>query len=285
MAVQQISEKMIGTADGTNAVFNTSKVPNADTISIFVDDAEVAMASVDPNDPTKFTLASPPASGHRPFAVYLFSAADDIDFVTVAQVKGIGEITTSKDDGQLQDLITYFAEFFNGQTGCRVHNRILPITDDPPYDGPGGQKLFLRNYPIRSIQTVMVNGVTLPIAAGRTDGGVVITNNGRAIALRPPAGSMQWSFQSYPLGIGAWQFSQGIANVYVDYTAGNDGTPADLSQATAEQIAIEYKRKTYFDMRSKVQSVGGGSATTTYRDWHLTPKMQRILMKYSRLTV
>lgn len=64
----------------------------------------------------------------------------------------------------------------------------------------------------------------------------------------------------------------------------SSGAPADLEYAARQTVGINYKRKDYRDHASKSMSTGGGSATTSYRDWKFPPEVGSVLQNYRRLT-
>jgi len=281
MAVENIGEQLMGAVDNTNRVFSTSLTPNVNTLVVYVDMVAVEIESIDPTG-QQATLVVAPTSGQQVFGTYQHSTADDIDLTTLAAVKAMAEVSSTKEDSELQDLITSFSRFAMNYTGCRVLNRVLVITDDDPYSGKGGTTLFLRQYPLVSIQAVIVNGQQLPISTGRTSGGVAILDREKSgITIRRPMGGMN---ESFGLGLQGC-FAMGNANIYVDYTAGNNGTPPDLEMAARTECAIAYKRKLAMDLKSKSLSVQGGAGTTSYRDWDVTPRTQKILNFYTRKTV
>jgi hypothetical protein len=79
---------------------------------------------------------------------------------------------------------------------------------------------------------------------------------------------------------------RGQGNIQISYTAGYTFVPYDLQEAVIEAVGINYSRKDWIDIASKALSTsGGGSGTTRYRDWHLTPGIQYTLQYYSRRAV
>ena len=62
--------------------------------------------------------------------------------------------------------------------------------------------------------------------------------------------------------------------------------PYDLEYAVRCVVAINYKRKAWQDQKSRaVAAQGGGSATTSYRDWAWPPEYENIFQNYKRTSI
>ncbi len=267
MPVEQIGEAMTGTADGVNRVFALSHVPNLNTLQVFVNMVAVAIESIDGTG-LNVTLSGAPPNDAQVFASYLYSAPDDKDLTTLANVKGRAEVKSNTEDSEIQRLITAFSQHVYVRTGRRALNQVTDFLE--AYDGNGARELRLLDSPITALRSVKINNVSQTISTSYGIPGLAITGNGKYI------GFVHGAFG---------RFVKGIQTIQVDYSAGYDGVPADLEDACCEAVAIAVKRKAWLDLKSKSISVQGGAGTTSYRDWELPPHVERVLDSYTRKVV
>lgn len=201
------------------------------------------------------------------------------DLVEIDDVKswlGI-ESTNTDDDGILQLLISSFSRYVLNRTGQASFTSVNSYTEI--YDGNNSTRLFLRNYPIVSVSSVIVGAVTVPTSGGLISSGWYIDPSGKSIALRWNTAIYQNPSQTIWPGV----FSRGQGNIQVTYTAGYSTVPFDLQEATVEAVGIAYARKDWLDLASKTLSSGAGtSGTTVYRAWHLPPGIQYTIQHYTR---
>lgn len=133
------------------------------------------------------------------------------DLVTLSAVKAWLGITTSDADAILRTLITQISRAI-----YNLMNRsdILPRTMVEYYDGLGGNRQLLREWPVTAVNAVIVNTTTIPAAS--LPGPSVTPSSGWV--LEPgddaPPGSMQ------SLILRDYTFWKGVQNVYVNYDAG-----------------------------------------------------------------
>lgn len=73
-------------------------------------------------------------------------------------------------------------------------------------------------------------------------------------------------------------------NINVQYTAGYAGVPFDLAEMAMRVVGQNFKRRQWIDLASKTLSAQGGSGTTRYRDWALSPMDELVLQNYKRVT-
>lgn len=261
--MRRINEPLAGAVDGLNKLFSSSEPPDAGSLSVFVDMAPAAMLSVVGKD---ITLSTAPAIGSQVFGAYTVTSADDIDLTTLEAVKAWGEIKGTSEDSVIQAAITGFSKHIHLRTGRDALKSIEDFTE--VYDGNGSPRMLLRNYPIVSVTSVLVDGSPAAIAPGYGVAGVTIIEEKKGIGF----------------GFGSsGRFTQGIANIQVIYQAGYDGVPVDLELAVREAVATNYKRRAWADLKSKSIAVQGTTGTTTYRDWKLTPQIEAIIDDYTRL--
>lgn len=93
-------------------------------------------------------------------------------------------------------------------------------------------------------------------------------------------------------GVGQYAVSNGL---YVFNSADNarqvavtynyNSAPEDLAYAATQAVAINLRRRQFIDLASKSLSAGGGSGTTSFRNWALPPEVERTLLLYTRTAV
>ena len=82
------------------------------------------------------------------------------------------------------------------------------------YDGKGKTRLWLRNRPVRSVQSLQINDTVVPLSTAWNVAGYVIDRAGHSVQLRAMG---NWPLSTRWSGI---QFEEGVANVLITYTAG-----------------------------------------------------------------
>lgn len=202
-----------------------------------------------------------------------------IDLVTLGEVKAWLKIKDehNTDDGVLQFLITAFSDYALWRCGVDSFNSVNQYVE--VYDGNGSVRMFLRNTPIVTINSVIAGGNTIPLSTGLTTPGYFIERSRKSIAFRSSGSRNPASYGR----IFHYVFPEGIGNIQVDYTAGYEVVPPSLVEATMKAVAINYKRGEWIDLASKSLSTPqGGTGTTRYRDWSLPPEVRDVLSYYSR---
>jgi hypothetical protein len=207
-------------------------------------------------------------------------SADPIDLTTLPAVKSLAEVQGSADDVEIQGLITGFSRYILTRTGRDSLNSAPSYVE--VYDGNGSFRMFLRNSPILTITSLMVNGVEQAASPGYGRGGYFIEQSGRSIAIRPGGSGTVFLTNSYPSGGLPFSFVKGIGNIQVSYTAGYTVVPADLEFTCRTVCATYTKRKAWLDLKSKSLSAQGGVGTTSYRDWEMAPHDDRVILSYQR---
>lgn len=130
---------------------------------------------------------------------------------------------STSDDANIQACITALSAEFLWRTGRGPRSNVLPtqspyvepVSFSETYDGNGHDQLFLRNAPIQSVQSLMINGVSIPQSTGYGVFGFAIADDGRSLYMIHGSGAIL----STRLGFGH-HFSKGRQNVSVQYTAG-----------------------------------------------------------------
>ena len=216
--------------------------------------------------------------GTWPTPAVIVPAATSIDLVTLDDAKSWLDIPedNTDDDGLIQIVITGFSQYVLNRTGMASFG-VNTYTDI--YDGNGAQELFLRNYPVTSVTSVIVGNYTVPQSTGLTIPGWYIDPHQKSIVLR----SGGWGFyMTVPSSIYPQSFMTGRGNIQVIYQAGYTSLPADLYEIVMETVGIFYARKDWKDMASRALAIQGGSGTTTFkRDW-LPEGTQEVLRYHQR---
>ena len=98
------------------------------------------------------------------------------------------------------------------------------------YNGNGNTELFTRNFPITSITSITVNGLSLMASTGQGQAGYAIGNSGKSVALLTGTGGSgsPATFYEYPyggfgfgrFGFSRYGFPRGQSNIQISYTAG-----------------------------------------------------------------
>lgn len=129
------------------------------------------------------------------------------DLVSLADLKKWLGISTTDSDFALGTLISQISGFVYNKTS---RGFILPRTNTELYDGNGGQMMLLLNWPVNSLQSLMVNGVVVSPAPSDTADGWILED-----APDDPPGLMQRLYLR-----GGYRFTTGVRNVRVTYSAG-----------------------------------------------------------------
>jgi hypothetical protein len=231
---------------------------------------------------------------HAEEAVVLETDGSPLDLTTVDQVKdwmsGMGGINAA--DDQIQLCITAWSIEFMRLTGTGDQNGNYtqsPFTAvcnwSEVYDGNGSTRLFLRNRPVRAVTSLTMNNA--PLRASGTNplvSGYVIDGSGKSISLRGGgfgSRSFAWPAGPYRALTKGGVFLEGVQNVYVQYVAGYDTTPADIVDAANNMVQLNYKRKGHIDEKSRAVSGGGG--TIVWADWDIPVGVQSVIDNYARI--
>jgi hypothetical protein len=190
------------------------------------------------------------------------------DLTTLANVKLMLGVDTgdTTSDSVLNFLITSESAFFVQQIGRDILQASYTESLDGHSDrfrtrhafspwiagflgGVGsrgyGYGITLRNVPVASVQSVTVDGATIPAGSNpgqdtQVDGWIL---NGDRIEL---------------LG-GSYAFTPGIKNVVITYTAGYSTVPSDVERGVIDLVVWRYRERDRVAQRSK--NVGGENVT------------------------
>lgn len=209
-----------------------------------------------------------------------------IDLTTISIVHKLLRVplTNDTDDDLIQLCITAASQEWIWRTARGPEGEVAtespfvaPVAYTEVRDGNGSYRLILRNWPITSVESLLVSGQPFSQSTGFGSRGWVIDGSKKSIVIR--TGGSQST-----LGRASGGFDEGIQNVEVQYHAGFTGVPLDIQKACTHMVAINYKRTEWLDMASKSMSAGGSTGTTSYRSWELPPEILRVMHHYTRDT-
>ena len=174
---------------------------------------------------------------------------------SIDDVKAYVNIATDADDVLLTSLIeaesAYILSWLGRGFELAVHADI--------FGGNGGREHLFHSYPVVSVSTVTVDGVTIPPAPTIQDKGYLVY------------GSRLLLF--------GYRFARGHLNCRVAYTAGQE-TPADVRQACVELVGYRYRNRDRIGLASK--SIAG--ETTAYMTKEMPDHVQGLLQPHRRVT-
>lgn len=161
----------------------------------------------------------------------------------LSDVKTYLGITSSGTDQVLSALITNASSFIE-----RYCNRAFEQASyTETRNGNGADAIYLRNAPIVSVQSVSVDGVSIPAAPDTTSYGYVFDEH--KVYLRGDARVNPITpgiFAGYPP-----RFQRGVQNIVIAYTAGFATIPADVNQACVELVAAKLAKRDRVDKSSE----------------------------------
>lgn len=176
------------------------------------------------------------------------------DLCAIADVKEFASITTGNDDALLTSLITNASALVNSLT----NRNLMSASYTERFNGRGGSRQGLSNYPVTAVASVTVDGVSIPAATGQTDSGFL--------------------FDEHLVYLRGYVFCRGVQNVEITYTGGLESVPADLAQACIEIVATKYKRRTNLEVSGK--TLNGETISFTQSD--VPPSAKAVLANYTR---
>lgn len=131
------------------------------------------------------------------------------------------------------------------------------------------------------IDTIASQTIALQNSPWAADGGVKFYPSLVPLTLVPSAPAAG----QYAVSGGLYTFNaaDNAAQVAVTYNI-NQG-PYDLEYAVRCVVAINYKRKSWQDQKSKATTSGGSAATTSFMNWTWPPEYQQIFDHYQRKAI
>lgn len=231
---------------------------------------------------------------HTEEPVVVETVGSKLDLTTVDLFKawavGFTPGVPTADDAMIQSCITAWGSEFLIRTGQgdmggdftqSPFNSIC--TWNEVYDGCGTPRLMLRNRPVRTVSSLLVNGIAVQQSTAYPSQGFVIDGSRRSISLRGGFGFGSWlagAAGPYHAYGGGGRFPDGNQNIAIIYTAGYASTPADITQLANQVIFLNYKRRNWVGELSR--SVAGGGGSITFGNWDLPPGSDAVMENYSR---
>src|SRR6185312_9914823 len=186
---------------------------------------------------------------------------------SIEDVKTYFNITSSAEDYVLTVLVASASA--NIEQYCNRTFAQAAYTETR--NGNGGDRISVRQYPIASVQSVTVDGLTVPIASNAVSDGVVFSDDAIYIRNRGRPG--------YPAA--PWCFARGVQNVVLQYTAGYQTIPADLNQACVELVGWKRAKRDRIDKKNETL----GSQQTQGYDLSAAPASVLAAIASYRLTM
>lgn len=209
------------------------------------------------------------------------------DLTTTALVKGYGRITDpdlTTVNALLDRLVSTASEMIRSWTSRQIVRKVYTAE---AYDGAeatrGSTRLYLREYPVNSVTTILENGTALSVATGYSTTADTILIPTEGILVRQGGGVAPNAYRS-----GRW--NAGLQNVIVTYNAGYDyprvGTPPaylgtdlpfDIEQAATELTVL---------MFNEGKRIGEGGRN--FAGWsvnyvrELNPHIADVIQRYER---
>jgi hypothetical protein len=201
-----------------------------------------------------------------------------IDIVSIADLKQWANVSGTASDDLIQDVITGISTFVYTWTG-RTPNIFSDVTSlTETYSGSGSRILYLRNFPIVSVSSLVVSGQNIAVSPAWGTPGYFIDDSKKFLTIRPGGGA--GTFASLNLGAG-WAFWPGIGNIAVTYSAGYASAPEDLYIAVLKMCTVVLNRRLREDQAGEAIPQAG---TTSYRTWDFGPDVWSILRTYKRIS-
>jgi hypothetical protein len=176
-----------------------------------------------------------------------------IDLTSLANVKSWLKITVTDDDTNLARLITACSSWIS-KSYCRRVFQLAGYVEGR--NGTGTHTMMLANRPIVLVESVQVDGISIPHAPDFRSFGWV--NDDLAVCLR------------------GHLFTRGVQNVLFTYSAGFTEIPADVEEACIEAVSIAYKERGRIGEQSKI--IDGQNVSFRIEDF--SPRAQSILLHY-----
>ena len=193
--------------------------------------------------------------------------------ITAANVKSYMGIATATDtwDTEIGNLVTRIQALAEMYCDRKFEQDTYSYTGDDKdtdravYDGDGTNLLITKEWPIISVTTVRINETAI-------DESTSIYNTGWFIR------SKEKGF----IGLRGYNFSGGIQNIELTYSAGYATVPTDLVQALIEECAIKVREgpKDHQLGVSSIAAADGSIAMLTVEDLSAHTKM--VLDSYAR---
>lgn len=151
----------------------------------------------------------------------------------------LGEASPSTvNDPVLEALIPAVSAWFERETGRALASAGYTTT----FDGNGRSRILLPEYPVTAVTSVKVGSTTIPQRTSVDGDGWVLSDASIG-----------------ELALVGYEFTEGVQNVEVQFTAGFSPVPADIAQAVNELVALKFRERAHVGTAS--QGVAGVSVS------------------------
>lgn len=180
------------------------------------------------------------------------------DLTTINNVKEWLQLkAATADDALLTRMITAVSSAITHWLGRDILQTVYTYT----FDGPGGTRWPLAQYPITAVSSVVVDGVAVPQASS-------------------PSGS-GYFFTESMLFLRGYSFARGFGNCTVNYTAGYAAVPGAIEQACIEWLGYLYRNRERIGHQSKQIA----SETVTFITGPMPKSVQFILQDWRKVAL
>jgi len=197
----------------------------------------------------------------------------DTAFTTVAKIKSQvqSKTMTATDDAILADIAAGMTPAVQRKLG----RDILQNTYTVRFNGTGRYAVIMKQTPIVSVTSVLIDGVTIPAAVDAQHAGYIFDQDTIYLS---EGGVAVPGFSPSPMGAGR-VFRKGIQNCTVVYVAGYSAVPEDIKRAAQIQGAFEYLRRN----RQGLKSLAIQGEVTSYMDQEWDPDAEGKLARWVRV--
>lgn len=179
------------------------------------------------------------------------------DLTTLAKLKEYLGIKTDTSDPLLERMLTEASQYIQSWL-----NRNLNLTDYVELrDGTNGLALSTRQYPIKTVSKLMIDGVEVPHASAVLGAG--------------------FRFDEERIVLNGSRFNRGFQNVEITYSAGYETIPPEIEQAVIDMASNAYKAKDRVGLQSK--SIGGETITFSNTSGGMSNSVLTILNNYKQV--
>ena len=188
-------------------------------------------------------------------------AANAIDLTTLTDLKLWLNISNSNDDTLLQSLITKVS----AAMGSIMNFNPAQATYNESRDGRNQMAMTLKAWPIVSVQSLTIDGLSIPASTATLNGGYsdgYTFDDGR-ILLRGTS----------------YRFNPGYQNIVIAYTAGFNPIPFDLINACNQLCANWYKERDRIGVASRTL----GPETISYNMSAVPANIMNVMNQYTRV--
>ena len=197
-----------------------------------------------------------------PLVVY----GSPLDLCSLQEIKDWLDLSVDTQDRKLSRLITSASTLIRQ----KIERNLEAASYTETRNGNGGDRMVLRNTPINSIASVVVDRVSVPQSDGVTAGW---TNDSTTVYM---VDRHLLPIAIYPYLSGGFAFNRGYQNITISYNGGFQVVPLDLKQAALELVTQKFNRSKHSDQRS--QSIGG--EVISYSEKEMPDEVMLVINRY-----